>query len=101
MNDDVVAKINTIPPEKYLRISYYHDSGSLANMDQGWLKEVDLNAKTLTLESSVYPGKMTTVWIDNIRKASDIDDTHTGSGAAGPALAGAQRYTRGKGWLSS
>ncbi|MDT8907787.1 hypothetical protein V9K90_11560 [Pseudomonas sp. CCNWLW56] len=101
MNDDVVAKLNTIPADTYLRISHRHSDGTLASMAQGWLKNVDFDAKTLTLESANYQGQLSTVWIDNIKSASDIDDTTTGSGSPGPAVSGGKHYVRGQGWVAN
>ena len=92
MNDDVVARIKSIPPDTWLRISYYKSSGQISNMDQGWLKTVDFDAGTLTLKSDFATS---TVWINNIQSADHIDDRHTGSGAAGPAVEGARRWN---GW---
>ncbi|WP_339481028.1 MULTISPECIES: hypothetical protein [unclassified Pseudomonas] len=97
MNEDVVARINNIAPETYLRISYYKSNGELSNMDQGWLKTVDLDAGTLSLKSSNYD-TLKTVWINNIKSANDIDDTHTGSGSAGPAVSGGMHWVAGVGW---
>lgn len=88
MNDDVVAKIKSIAPDTWLRISYHEPS----RMDQGWLKVVDFDAETLTLKNDFHTA---TVWINNIRSADDIDTNHTGSGAAGPAVEGGKRWN---GW---
>lgn len=54
MNDEVVARIKNIPPDTYLRIRYTHSNAGLSGMDQGWLKGVNFEAKTLTLKSANY-----------------------------------------------
>jgi hypothetical protein len=96
MNDDVVARINSIPPETYLRISYYKPDGRLSDMHQGWLKTVDFKAGTLTLKDS---GTEQTVFINNINSARDIDDQHTGSGSSRPAVSGGTHFEYGVGWV--
>ncbi|WP_148053167.1 hypothetical protein [Pseudomonas brassicacearum] len=99
MNDEVVARIKNIPPDTYLRISYTHSNGGLSGMDQGWLKGVNFEAKTLTLKSANYD-TLKTVWIDNIKSPRDIDDTYTGSGSAGPAIDEISYWDRVSGWLT-
>lgn len=77
-------QLKRIPMGKYLMV--WGDFGSSINetCEQGELKSIDWNQRTILLRSRVYEGREDTVYIDKI---NSIDESREGSGAQGETVA--------------
>ncbi|WP_432719628.1 hypothetical protein R0381_000233 [Jeongeupia wiesaeckerbachi] len=74
-------QLSSIKLGTYLRATGKYGNAINPTIEQGELKSVDFDKGILVLHSTVY-GNDISVQIDKI---ISIDDTHTGSGASGPA----------------
>lgn len=74
------ADLKQYPIGKYLMIWGRHDSSINPTIEQGVLKSINWDKRTLVLHSVTYDKDRTV----NIDRISFIDDTRSGSGALGP-----------------
>ncbi|UGQ26422.1 hypothetical protein [Acinetobacter calcoaceticus] len=77
-------QLKRIPMGKYLMVWGHFVTSMNQTCEQGELKSIDWNQRTILLRSRVYEGREDTVYIDKI---SSIDESREGSGARGPAVA--------------
>jgi hypothetical protein len=79
--DDQLKRISI---GKYLMVWGHFGRSINQTCEQGELKSIDWNQRTILLRSRVYEGQENTV---NIDKIDYIDESREGSGARGPAVA--------------
>lgn len=77
-------QLKRIPIGKYLMVWGHFGRSINQTCEQGELKSIDWNQRTILLRSRVYEGQENTV---NIDKIDYIDESREGSGARGPAVA--------------